>query len=92
MGPLLSTEAQKSNFHKRKSSLFVQHELLDDFFGGFWRLLGRLEKEKKEKKKKKKHEKWKNNREKHGKRKRKHEKTINDKMRKRSNDIEKNEK
>ena len=31
---LLYTEAQKSNFHKRKSS-FLQWELLDDFFLGF---------------------------------------------------------
>ena len=63
---LLSTETQKSNFHKRKPS-FLQQELLDDFFCGFWRLLGRQEKEKKKKNMKtmkngqtKEKKKWKN--------------------------------
>ena len=46
----VSIEAQKSNFHQRKSSS-LQQELIDDFFGCFG-LFGRLEKEKKEKKNK----------------------------------------
>ena len=47
----LSTEAKKSNFHRRKSS-FLQNELLDDVL--------RLEKEKEKKDEKKKKRKRKN--------------------------------
>ena len=58
----LSTEAKKSNFHKRKSS-FLQNELLDDVL--------RLEKEKEKKDEKKKAEKEKRNQRRKGKTKRK---------------------
>ena len=59
--PPLSTEAQKSNFHERKSSLLRRGTFRLLF--RFWRLLGRLEKEKKREDERKRG-KWENNKKK----------------------------
>ena len=56
--PPLSTEAQKSNLHKRNSSFFTLGTS-PRFFCGFWRLLRREKEKKKNKKKKKKKKKMK---------------------------------
>ena len=55
----LSAEAQKSNFHKRKSSFYNRN--FWTIFCGFWRLLGQQFKKKKEKEKKKRKKKGEKN-------------------------------